>query len=277
MTKRIYHTNWSLARKTDIDKELYSVLDSAMQNSSATANKELFFQYVSLLFLAGKRRIEPFLYPVSISTHREGGEDYYKITSMVAKHYKDNTKKCCKCNAIIKGKNERKKHKENTGHDRYIMASSREMRGHYWRAENQYEKAFFRFLTKDRTNATIDFRPLLPRRYWNTDIDDLLKEYTKDNGNMFVGITSKFKIFKTEITDGKKVVEGSLVPHMCRHLRAYDLLVNHGYEPANVQRVLDWDNEHMPFYYSDIKDMVKAQEELEWLKRRPRAIKATQW
>lgn len=268
---RDYRTDWSIPDRANMDMQVYSILMRAMENTSAFRNKELFFQYADLLYIAGKRRIEPFLRPVTVMKLDYNGHHYYKITSIVAKHYRDRSrKKCVSCGMVIKGKEMRKQHKLSTGHVSYVVESDREVKSHIWRAESIHEKALFDYLLHGRSAATLDFRPLLPSRYQDVDIDSLVKEYNEKNGNLFIGITSRFDtMLKARVASRKGEVDSSLVPHMLRHMRAYDLLVNHQYAPVRVQNLLDWYGQELVFYYSDIREMLHEQEEFVWYEQNP--------
>lgn len=253
-----------------MDKAVYNIIQTAITNTNAFRNKELFFQYVALLYVGGKRRIEPFLRPVTIIKQEVNGKTYYAITSIAAKHYEGQgrsrqaLKECQRCQVLVKSKKERKDHHLSTGHNHFVIIGARRLTTHYWRAEAPHEKALFEFLLRGRAQITIDFLPLLPKRVFGKDIKRVLEKYSPENGNIFNGITIRFEMLKAKITDGREEYTSSLVPHMLRHMRAYDLLVNHEYKPQFIQRLMDWDKSDMPFYYGDISEMLKQKEELAW-------------
>jgi hypothetical protein len=255
---KFYKTNWTITERTNIDKTLYDILSTAIKRTRYFRNKQLFFSYFTLLYLGGKRRIEPFLYPVTISKIQHVGLTFYRIHSAVAKHFENKMKKCKICGEIFYSKKGIKEHIAKTGHNSFSFVGSRKLVSHIFRAENEYEKALFEFLLNGRETMRWDFTPLLPPRYRNTQ-DLLEKECEK---SVYAGITKRFKMFKAEITNGKIVEKDSLVPHMLRHMRAYDLWIIHKYNPFLVQRLLNWDKTDMLYYYTDIKNTIQELEEL---------------
>lgn len=257
-----YRTNWTIQKKNNIDQRIYQLLASAGKKTLNYPHKYLFFQYVCLLYLAGKRRIEPFLYPVTIIKKEEKGILFYKVTSAVAKHYESNIKRCRLCGKIFKTNKSMKEHKKLSNHKQFFNIGKRRISSHIWCCENAEEKALWEYLCEGKGRITIDFNVLLPPRFHKMPEEARLKEYETTNGNFLNGITLKFKQFTTNITNGREVKETNIVPHMLRHLRAYDLIVNHHYNDILVQRLLDWDNHNMVYYYLDIKDMLQEEDEI---------------
>lgn len=278
-----YKTTWSLANKNNIDKQIYEMLTNAMRTTYAFRNKELFFQYTTLLYVKGARRIEPFFRPVTISKYVDQELHLYKITTAVAKHYNTKIKKCKVCGLLIPTKKVLREHNKESGHSLFMHIGARRKSTHYFKAENIYEKALFDYLLKGTLQTTIDFTPLLPPSYKKAGAEKLLEEhntingnlseehnpilleeYNNINGNLFNNITEKFNMFKAEISDGQTTTYGSIVPHMLRHIRAYDLWIVHHLRPQLVQRLLDWDDHNMLYHYSDIKNTIAESEELEY-------------
>ncbi len=255
---RTYKTAWSLADKTSIDKSIFEIIQTSMEKGNATRNRELFFQYVALLFVAGKRRIEPFLKPVTIKKEiDQNGRTWYHVTSMVAKHFTNGEMECKVCNEAYKTRKAQKEHRQQTGH-KLKHTADRIAKSHYWPIQNEYDKALFEYLLRGRQVVSIDFTPLLSAKDRNISTSKMAE------GNLHLNaITMKFmKTFtKQQITNGKIQLEGYILPHMLRHLRAYDLMITHRRSPLWVQRMMDWDTEEMPYYYVDIKDMMDALEE----------------
>jgi len=259
-----YRTAWFLVNRNDVDKELYDIFFNAMQNSSAFRHKELFFKYVIYLYLFGRRRIEPFLSNPTITKMQEGNQVQYQVKTSVAKHYEGKLKKCVACVMELPTKKAQAEHIKLTGHNVFIRIGKREMVTHRFIAYDMHEKAFFDYLLNGKQIATFDFTPLLPPRYRNCNAEELLKEYHKKNGELFTGITMRFKMLKADITDGREEVHGSIVPHMLRHLRAYDLWIVHHMRPTMVQRLLDWSDHKMLYHYSDIREVIKEMQEVEY-------------
>jgi uncharacterized C2H2 Zn-finger protein len=262
----IYKTGWGFANRQNIDKSFFDMINNAMQRTTLFKNKQLFFQYAILLYIGGKRRIEPFLMPVTITKIEENKISYYEMKSALAKHFDGSAVKCTECGKIFKVKKEWKAHKKDEKHVHYSHYGERKYIETYIITDNVYERALMQYLLRGRQIMTIDFTPLLPPRFQGADPDKLLgMEY---QSSLFSGITKKFNIFRLSITDGKRVVEDSnIVPHMLRHMRAYDLKIIHGYGTDFLQKYFGWDREAMVEYYLDIKSMLGKEAMLEEIKR----------
>ena len=218
-----------------------------------------------LPLLAFSNRVEPFLRAPTIQKQEVNGIVIYKTTTVVAKHYdKISAIRCTTCGFDAKNRKLMKEHKKETDHRGYRIIGDRDMQTHQFIMHNPYEKSLADFTLGGKLTATIDFTPLLPPRYRNCDANALLSEYHKKNGNLFNGITERFSIFKAKITNTKSEVQGSIVPHMLRHLRADDLWLKHRYRAEIVQRLLDWDDEDMLYHYVDIRQSLKEQEILNY-------------
>ncbi len=257
-----YKTNWTIQNKSNIDRQIYEILIKTGEKTLNYKNKQLFFQYVLMLYLTGKRRIEPFLTPITIIKMNVKGINFYKVTSSVAKHYESNIKRCKICGEVLKSNKSVKEHRNLTKHNDYIHIGKRRIVSHMWQAENKEESALWEYVCEQKSRITINFNSLLPPRYAKLQEKEKLVEYNRNNGNLLNGITLKFKQFKTLVTDGRTTVNTNIVPHMLRHLRAYDLIVNHHYKDILVQRLLDWDTHDMVYYYLDIKNMLQMEDEI---------------
>jgi integrase len=270
MAKKEYRTNWGFTDKQNIDKSFFEMVRQAMENTPLFRNKQLFFQYAILLYVGGKRRIEPFLMPVSIAEYREEGIRYFEIKSGLAKHFgsgKHSTMQCNSCGELFKSSKERKIHTQKTSHGHYSHVGNRAYIETAFISDNPYELAMFQYLLQGRQRTTIDFTPLLPPRFQKADTETLIN--TKYNSSLFVGITQKFKMFKMSITDGATIKESnSIVPHMLRHMRTYDMKINHGYSNSFVQKVFGWKKEDMVSYYADVLHMLGIQDQLVELRKR---------
>jgi integrase len=68
-------------------------------------------------------------------------------------------------------------------------------------------------------------------------------------------ITNRFKHhFKATLTDGSNIYEDrGIPPHVLRHLRAYNLLLNRGYEESFIQVFFGWSRKAMLEHYTYIK------------------------
>lgn len=264
--KRVYRTNWNLEDKRDIDKSLFDIFQNSIKSTINFRNKELFFQYAMLLYISGRRRIEPFLMPVTVSQTTINEREYFTVKVTNAKHFVGYARKCKICGEIFKSGAKWKEHQSSTGHQGYTHWANRTYIEQTWIANNPFEYAMFLYLLKGRHRVTIDFKPLLPSSYQNKDnIDDI-------NYKDLISITERFKrVFgKINITDGKKILQNdSIVPHMLRHMRVYDLIVIHNYPPTMVQHLIGWDSIDMVEYYTDIKNQMKNKEMIAQYERMP--------
>jgi uncharacterized C2H2 Zn-finger protein len=270
-----YKTSWNLANRQNIDKSFFEMIQDGMQNTPLFRNKQLFFQYVILLYAAGRRRIEPFLMPVTITKNEDDKMKYYEVKSALAKHFDGKAVKCIDCGEVFKNIKEWQTHAEKEGHKHkpkeekrrsYSHYSEREYTETYVITENVHEHALMQYLMQGRQRVTIDFTPLLPPRFRSLDPAELMsREY---QSSMFSGITKKFRMFKLSITDGKRIVENtSIVPHMLRHMRVYDLKVTHKYSNAFIQKAFGWNREMMVEYYADVRHMLGKEAMLEEMKQ----------
>jgi integrase len=271
MQKKEYKTNWGFADKQNIDKTFFEMLQQSMENTNLFRNKQLFFQYVILLYIGGKRRIEPFLMPVTISEYREEGIRYFEIKSGLAKHFgsgRNSVMQCNACHELFRTSKERKAHTEaNKTHIHYSHVGNRDYVESAFIADNSYELAMFQYLLQGRQKMIIDFTPLLPPKFQKMNLDTLLN--MEFDSSLFSAITKRFRIFKLPITNGSIVEENnSIVPHMLRHMRAYDMKVIHSYSNSFIQKVFGWKKEDMISYYTDILHSLKLQDQLAELRQR---------
>lgn len=266
MKAKIYKTSWGFANRQNIDKSFYEMIETAMKKTPLFRNKQLFFQYTILLYMAGKRRIEPFLMPVTISQIEDDKLSYYEVKSALAKHFDGSTVKCTECNQIFKNIKEWEIHSKQENHKHYTHYSEREYIDTYIITDNIYEHALMQYLMQGRQLMRLDFTPLLPAKFRGLNPDKLMTlEY---DSSMFSGITHKFKMFKLPITDGKRVIENAgIVPHMLRHMRVYDLKIIHNYSNAFIQKAFGWNREMMVEYYTDVRSMLGKEAMLNEIKQ----------
>jgi len=255
---QLHRNKWTLANMHNIDKQLYEIQLSAMMNMQKDKrNRELFFNYSTLLMATGMRRIEPFLRKVIIEKYIYNDHTYYYVTSAVAKHFDTKAKFCEICGKVLQSQKEQKEHKR-LGHRLRTIGHRREVTTP-WQASNEYDAVLFNYLLGTRNSVAIDFTPLLPPRFQEYGMEKLLKRYEKEQSNIFSDINGRFKVFKAMLYDPNKreAVEGYLSPHMLRHIKAFDLIVEHKYPPWLVQQLLHWDSGEMVNYYADIKNALR--------------------
>ena len=266
MEHKRYKTSWGFASRQNIDKSFFEMQQNAMENTPLFRNKQLFFQYAILLYMAGKRRIEPFLMPVTITRNEDDKIKYYEVKSALAKHFNGNAVKCVECGKIFKSIKGWKDHSKEEDHKQYSHYSERQYIETYIITDNVYEHALMQYLMQGRQRITLDFRALLPKRFQNLNPDELMS--LGYESMMLSSITKRFRMFKLPITDGKRVIENTnVVPHMLRHMRLYDLKIIHKYSNAFIQKTFGWNREMMVEYYLDIKNMLGKEAMLDEIKQ----------
>ena len=250
------------ANRGHADKTFFEMIQDGMQNTPLFRNKQLFFQYVILLYISGARRIEPFLMPVTIQKIDNSGNTFFKVIHLNAKHFSSTRLRCTTCNLEFNSVRKLHVHQADSEHKGYAnVAASRKTLSPIFFSFNEFERACFEFLLQGRLQTTIGFTSLLPTAVQKTFANGRPTDIGKLQAALS-GIDKKFRMFKASITDGQKVVEnGSIVPHMLRHLRAYDLIA-HGTPPHLVQRLLGWDSRDMVDRYADINGFVNDAETL---------------
>ncbi len=227
--KTTYKTAWFFVDHTNIDKLIYDMLSSYLNNGKYTRMKELWGKYFALLYLGGYRRVEPFLLSPTIRHESIGGADFYYLKKVNAKHFKERE--------II--------HLAN-GKKTWRGIGNRQLIDVIFMPANEYEAGMWRFLASgDR--ETLDFTPLIR--------DKLSVESMSGISHLF---SSRFR---ANITDGSRVIEnGGVTPHMLRHARAYDLHIIEGYPDYHVMKLMGWDTREMLDWYEDIKNALTVQE-----------------
>ena len=266
-----YKTAWFLEDRSNIDKSIYDIMTNAMASTRAFKNKQLFFQYFAFLYFSGRRRIEPFMDDVFIKRFMEGDMKMVKIISVNAKHFIKPKFFCLKCNAITNSRAAIKQHliEQNhytKGEKSYIIKGKRKPHIQIFRIWNAYEQSLIDFLLQGRTEISISFLPLLPKRFQvlsKEDREKILLAQSNEKETYLISITSKFKMFRARITNGRKGLDGWILPHMLRHMRAYNLLINKHIRSEIVQRLLGWNRKEMVDYYADIKNTLGEQEMIE--------------
>ncbi len=265
--EKAYKSTWLFADRDYMDKTIFEMFERAMQESNSFKNKELFFKYAILLAMTGKRRIEPFLKPVEVKRIvTDKGQTRYKVHAVVAKHYEGKTKtmKCKICGIVLLTKETRNAHRKETEHRPFVRIGIRRESTHTFVAANAYQKALFDFLLKGNERVILDFTPLLPPRFQKEKgMEKLLGEYNKERENFFIEITKRFKMMKANIIspDSRKPIYTSITPHILRHAKAYNMLVNYNYDPKLIQRMLDWDGTEMLFAYADLAESIGERQE----------------
>lgn len=232
-----YKTNWFFFDMNDIFRTIFEMINTGLRNSRISRNKELLGQYVAFIAVSGCRRNEPFLYSPTVSKFIKGGETFYKITRLNEKNFS-------------KGKARR----------RQVFSPI------FMPREDRYEKALFEYLLNGKSLAKLNFSPLILSKKDNLSPDrfDGLPYEEKEAllEKRSAHITRIIKnTFRTKITNGHKIMEDEGVnPHILRHVRAYDLVINKGIKKEMVAKLLGWSDDKMVGYYSDIKNAMREEE-----------------
>ena len=247
-------------QRSHADENFFEMMRQGMENTPLFRNKQLFFQYVALLYLGGMRRIEPFLKPITIQKIKDDeGNLFVKITHLNAKHF-SGTRLRCICGSELGSIRKFKAHQVETGHSGYANMGTRKTLSSIFLLFGVHERALVDYVLNGKQMATIDFTPLLPLSVQHTFVDNSPTDIDKLESKLS-GITQKFKMFKMSITDGATTKEGeSIVPHMLRHLRAFDLIANHGVSLPLAQRLLGWQSSDLAMRYADISSHISDTE-----------------
>ncbi len=283
---KVYKNAWHLEDMRNIDDAIYNMIYAGLQQRSKYyPNKQLMAQYITFVYLAGARRIEPFLKPPTIAMSRIEGMRVIKVTKAIAKHFTASTLRCMECGLIMSGRDSQKKHKRSTKpeHKTFTHISGRKTASHTFVPLNESELALWSFLLQGRNQVTLDFGPLMPKQFRELPRDDrrdALEKYMSDRANpdMFASLSAQAsRMLRGNIASEGKTMKDTTIPlHLLRHLRAYDLWVVHRFKDTTVQKLLDWDSRAMLDHYADIKEAIGAIEEQEQVIREVQEMRKSQ-
>ena len=267
--KRVYKNAWHLEDMRDIDNAIYNMIYNGIQHKSKYyPNKQLMAQYITFIYLAGARRIEPFIKPPTLVTSKRDGEWVIKVTKAIAKHFDSKTLRCIECSLIMRGREKQREHKRNTGHKTFMHLGSRRQATHTFIPLNENEVALWNFLLQGRNTITLDFSPLLPKEFREIPKDkrqEAIENYLSDRAkpDMLASFSAQAsRMLRGNISNGKIAIKDTPIPlHMLRHIRAYDLYIIHHFKDTTVQRLLDWDSRAMLDHYADIAMAMREAEE----------------
>lgn len=131
---------------------------------------------------------------------------------------------------------------------------------------------------REIVTATIPILDIWEQKMWNFITDeglstnaeeifryDLWKSTNKAN---ITGLV-KHSFFTNLKDENGKVHKGEgIFPHMLRHTRAYNLLINHNIPKELVKLWMGWKLEDMLYYYAQIARIIQVEDQLEILKDR---------
>ena len=195
------------ANRGHADKTFFEMLQNAMDNTPLFRNKQLFFQYTTFLYLAGARRIEPFLKPTTIQKISDNsGNVFFKVNHLNAKHFNSSRLKCRGCGLELNSVRKLHAHQVEMQHRGYVNISNRKALSAIFFPFNEFEKALFEYLLQGRMQETIDFTPLLPASVVRDMFEEGIPNDIDKLEATLPGINKKFKMFKASITDGREIV-----------------------------------------------------------------------
>lgn len=241
-----YRTNLFLYDMRGIDEQIFNIVKEFMERTKAFRYKELWAKYFIFLYLSGARRMEPFLSNPTVSKFEEEGEMYYRIRRVNEKHFE--------------GRKPR-----------------RQLLSQLFKAWNKHEQALFEFLLGEKNEVALDFTPLIDPQNKHPEIAEHLQvAYNgRDELHYRIGaqISTRFaQLFKADITnhENEKVSNTGIVPHMLRHIRAYDLLIGKDLPEGLCAKLIGW-KPVMLQYYADISRSMQEKEEMDIYKHLPKS------
>ena len=237
MAKRIYRTAWFFVEHKNLDKTIYDILESYLNQGKYSRFQELWAKYFAVCYLGGFRRVEPFLSKVAIDKEEDNGMKYYHLVKTNAKHFKSyyhlvkTNAKPLKSNRKVNGK------KVYGERDRIPLLFT---------PANEYEASMWEFVAPHQREI-IDFTPLLGSPLSRQSLADISRKFSMR--------------FKAKITNGQLTEQnGGVTPHMLRHARTYDLHIIEGYPDYVVMKIMGWNSRDMIDFYEDIKAALNIKE-----------------
>lgn len=236
-----YRTDFFLENMTNIDQQIYDIVASLNQRKYSP-RKELWIKYFIFLYLSGARRTEPFRKNpiIELDPLQTMSESYpcYLITKVSEKHF------------------ERKKEVKRKIITQTIIPLS------------AAEKALFERLMQGKRRVELDFTPLLRLDQYEIEYLQIMEYLPKDPE-----IERKMRIFSWDfrmkfhanINTGEEILKNSgLVPHMLRHIRAFDQVIVKRLGEGFVLKNFDWSRKMLD-YYLDLKRSMGVAEQRDYL------------
>lgn len=253
--KSEYRTAWFLTDEWETDKRIYGLIDALYSKPPKNLkNVELWGQYLAFCYLSLARRTEPFRMNPTITKVVHNKHVFYRITRINEKLFEGT-----RIAAEKRRKNANGKIIKSA--DNKYVTPKRVAISQLFMPLNEYERALFELLLKGRQQVTLDFTPLLFPYKYNAAMkravqsESLVKDTAvrERERQLMANFSHRFSLrFPAIITDGKQSVESSLVPHMIRHIRTYNLKSVKGFPRDVVQKLGGWKTD-MVGYYVDVR------------------------
>lgn len=144
-------------------------------------------------------------------------------------------------------------HKVNEKH-KALDGSGREVIDQALPVFNQYEQSMWNFITDG--GMVTDTADIFKFDKW--------RSRTKHNMNCLLKTN-----FRTNLRDenGRVHIDYGITPHILRHMRAFNVIVNYGVEVPLAIRWFGWTDQRMLYYYAHIRKALNIGSQVEMLKR----------
>lgn len=119
---------------------------------------------------------------------------------------------------------------------------------------NEYERDMWSTITDGGLQTNID--EIFKFKEW--------KSLKHDNINCLIKTN-----FKTDLKDpsGNLHRNAGITPHILRHMRTFNVIVNEGLHEIQVVKMFGWTNSRMIYYYAHIRTVLEMRNQVEVLKR----------
>lgn len=220
------------------------------------SNPPLACKYIYFLYLTGSRIGEPLLHPfpkvkLEQTTIKDKTIDIMKVERVNEKHFSDKVfleDQGTYTNRF--GKTAERKVVD-------IDASKRSMITQQLPVDNEWDAQMWKYVLGRERSDLMAVESVVDFSSFGT-----YEEARKPLGNYIT------RNFRTDLTDGEHIFKDEgILPHMLRHLRAFNFLVERGYSETLVQSFFGWDRREMVSYYVYIRKMLDAQHQLELLRK----------
>jgi hypothetical protein len=239
--KTLYKNRLWFTTLSNVSKTIYTIGDEACKKSfmKVRSNGMAVVPFVKLFYLdyldAGRiseHLLDPLpkCKPVSFAQR-----EFMNVVKINEKHFEEYERVKMRPNGtwIYKGK------------------GKREMVNQYIPIDDEYEKKMWLYITDSGTNYTLDF------------LEEIRKIHRTN-------ITHGFnRMFKHDLTDGKKVYRNAGInPHILRHSRVFNLLINKRYPKEYIGPFLGWNIrqlDDMLDTYTYIREQLNGIMQLEYI------------